>query len=63
MNNKRSSSAKYIEQIKNKKEILQDLNERQKIHIDSKIEETPILKLGHIKPEGIILEIQAREAT
>ncbi len=56
--NKRGSSQQYL---KNKKEILEDLTNKQTDRIQEKINENPVLKLGQIKPVGISLEMKMRE--
>ncbi len=61
MNNKRSSSQQHLQKAKTKVEILKDLNNQQQERIENKIGETPILKLGNIKPFGISLELKMRE--
>jgi hypothetical protein len=59
--NKRGDAQQYIRTQKNKKEILQELENSQQDRIQIKIEENPIIKLGKIKPEGIVLELKMRE--
>lgn len=58
MNNKRGDAQQYI---RNKRKILEDLNNAQKNRIDIIIDKTPILKLGNVKPEGIAIELKMRE--
>lgn len=57
MNKKRGDAQQYL---RNKKQILEHLNNEQKNRIDLKIGATPILKLGNVKPIGIALEMKMR---
>lgn len=57
--NKRISSKEFL--ARNKKEILKTLEEKQQARIQEKIEKSPVIKLGNVKPEGIVLEMKARD--
>ncbi len=56
--NKRGSSQQFL---KNKKQILEELINNQQDRIQIEVDKTPILKLGNVKPEGLVLEFKMRE--
>jgi hypothetical protein len=61
MKSKRGDSQQFLQRIKNKQEILQELGDQQQERIEARIGEIPVLKLGNVKPEGISLELRMRE--